>query len=172
MVKSIDENRKLAMPIKSAFYLAWGTGSVFMALSQGSGELIWWPYLVGKYGLSFIFLLLPASLLQYPVTYAISRYSVLTGESIFRGFFRYNKYLTFIVWLLFTISFLWFGAYVTAGATALADLLPKVYSEDKLNVYLWSILSIFIYFSLLFIGRSVYSKIEFFMKVISLITFT
>jgi hypothetical protein len=59
-----------------------------MALAQGSGELIWWPFMIAKYGLTFLFLLVPACLLQYPLTIEIGRYTLLTGESIFHGFFR------------------------------------------------------------------------------------
>jgi hypothetical protein len=170
MENNFSTVRPLLKPSRSAIFLAFGTGSVFMALSQGSGELIWWPYIVGKYGLAFVFFLLPACLLQYPITYGICRYSVLTGESIFRGLFRYNKYLTFAVWILFTLSFLWFGAYATAGATALAELFPPIFNDNSSNVYFWAIISIIVYFSFLFIGRGVYSKIEFFMKFVAVIT--
>ncbi len=31
-----------------------GPGLVWAGLSQGSGELIWWPYIVTKYGLFFL----------------------------------------------------------------------------------------------------------------------
>ncbi len=154
----------------SAVGLAFGTGSVFMALSQGSGELIWWPYLVGKYGLAFIFFLLPSCLLQYPVTFGICRYSILTGESIFRGFYRFSRPLTFILWILFSFSFIWFGAYATAGATALVELLPDPFPDPKRNVYLWALVSVAIYFSLLFIGGGVYKKIEFIMKIVAVVT--
>ena len=85
---------------------ALGPGVIFMALAQGSGELIWWPYIIAKYGLSFLFLLLPACLLQFPVTYEIGRYTVLTGESIFQGFIRLNRYFAFFLWILMTLSFL------------------------------------------------------------------
>ena len=39
---------------------------MWLALAQGSGELIWWPFMVSKYGLWFLFLLVPACLLQWP----------------------------------------------------------------------------------------------------------
>lgn len=154
----------------SLFGLAFGTGSVFMALSQGSGELIWWPYLVGKYGLAFMCLLLPACLLQYPFTFGICRYSVLTGESIFRGFFRYSKWLTAILWILFTFSFIWFGAYATAGATALVELLPSPFVDAKSNTYFWALVTIAIYFGCLFKGGGVYRKIEGMMKFVAVVT--
>src|SRR4029453_3170157 len=101
---------------------ALGPRVIFMALAQGSGELIWWPYIIAKYGLSFLFLLLPAFLLQFPVTYEIGRYTVLTGESIFQGFIRLNRGFAFFLWILMTISFLWFGAFAAAGGTSLAAL--------------------------------------------------
>lgn len=81
-----------------------------MALAQGSGELIWWPYIIAKYGLAFLFLLIPACLLQFPLTFEIGRYTVLTGEGVFTGFFRLNKTFGLILYVMLTISFLWFGA--------------------------------------------------------------
>ena len=40
----------------SAHAQSLGSGVIFMALAQDSGELIWWPYIIAKYGLSFLFL--------------------------------------------------------------------------------------------------------------------
>jgi Mn2+/Fe2+ NRAMP family transporter len=85
---------------------ALGPGIVWMALAQGSGELIWWPYIVAKYGLTFLFLLIPACLLQYPLTVEIGRYTLLTGESIFQGFIRLNRWFGIFLWILMTLSFL------------------------------------------------------------------
>ena len=59
-----------------------GPGIVWMALAQGSGELVWWPYIIAKYGLGFLFLLIPACLLQYPVNYEIGRYTLLAAAYI------------------------------------------------------------------------------------------
>lgn len=39
------------MPPFTGWLVALGPGIVWMALAQGSGELIWWPYLIAKYGL-------------------------------------------------------------------------------------------------------------------------
>ncbi|MBI5379827.1 MAG: hypothetical protein HZA23_06690 [Nitrospirae bacterium] len=50
------------------WWAALGPGVVWMALAQGSGELIWWPFIIAKYGLAFLFLLIPACLLRYPLT--------------------------------------------------------------------------------------------------------
>ncbi|MBC7224490.1 MAG: hypothetical protein H5T59_09510 [Anaerolineae bacterium] len=37
-----------------------GPGVIWASLAQGSGELIWWPYLTAKYGAAFLGILLPA----------------------------------------------------------------------------------------------------------------
>ncbi len=77
-----------------------------MALAQGSGELIWWPYIVAKYGLVFLFLLLPACLLQFSIVYELGRYTMLTGKSVFQGFIRLNRHFALVLWLLMILSFM------------------------------------------------------------------
>ena len=90
--------KKAPLPPLPSLPKALGPGVIFMALAQGSGELIFWPYTIAKYGLGFLFLLLPACLLQFPVIYEIGRYTLLTGESIFRGFIRLNRHFAFFLW--------------------------------------------------------------------------
>ncbi len=99
-----------------------GPGVIFVALAQGSGELIWWPYIITKYGLIFLFLLLPACLLQFSIVYELGRYTMLTGKSVFQGFTWLNRYFALVLWLLMTLSFLWFGVFATAGGTSIASL--------------------------------------------------
>lgn len=67
---------------------ALGPGVVWMARAQGSGESIWWPYIIARYGLGLLFLLIPACLLQYPVNYEIGRYTLLTFAFIYVQFGR------------------------------------------------------------------------------------
>ena len=114
--------KRAPLPPLINWFSALGPGVIFMALAQGSGELILWPYIIAKYGLSFLFLLLPACLLQFPVIYEIGRYTLLTGESIFQGFIRLNRFFALALWILMTLSFLWFGAFAAAGGTSLAAL--------------------------------------------------
>jgi len=147
-----------------------GPGLVWMALAQGSGELIWWPLIVAKYGLAFLFLLIPACLLQFPLTFEIGRYTVLTGEGIFRGFFRLNKVFGILLWVLFTISFLWFGAFATAGGTAIAALtqFPPSWTP-KARTLLWAQSSIVVFTIAILYAKVVYRLIEWVMKIVALI---
>ncbi|MEO0531322.1 MAG: Nramp family divalent metal transporter [Planctomycetota bacterium] len=145
-----------------------GPGLVWMALAQGSGELIWWPYLVAKYGLAFLFLLIPACFLQLPLTFEIGRYTLLTGEGIFRGFFRLSRTFGVLLWLLFTVSFFWFGAFASAGGTAIATLtdFPGGWSPRGQTLF-WAQSSIVLFTLALVSARRVYVLIEAVMKVVA-----
>ena len=148
-----------------------GPGVVWMALAQGSGELIWWPYIVAKYGLTFLWLLLPACLLQYPLTYSIGYYTLATGESIFQGFVRLNRFFALFLWILMTISFLWFGAFASAGGTALAELTDFPWGwSDRGKTLFWAYLSMAIFLVAILLSRVVYNLIERFMEFVALIT--
>ncbi len=138
-----------------------GPGIVWMALAQGSGELIWWPYIIAKYGLGFLFLLLPACLLQYPLTFEIGRYTLATGESVWAGFARLNRVFAVALWILMAVSFLWFGAFASAGGTALAALtgFPAGCSL-KTQCLFWAYVSIAVFFLALVFSRIIYSLIE------------
>ncbi|UJR83150.1 Nramp family divalent metal transporter [Sandaracinus amylolyticus] len=148
-----------------------GPGLVWMALAQGSGELIWWPYIVAKYGLAFLFLLVPACLLQFPVTFEIARYTLLTGEGILRGFIRLHRTFGIALWVLFTISFLWFGAFASAGGTAIAALteFPRDWSQSARSLF-WAQLSIVVFTIALLWARRTYRLIESFMKIVAAVS--
>jgi hypothetical protein len=49
---------------------------------------------------SFLFLLIPACLLQWPLMFEIGRYTTLTGESIWQGFIRLHPLYALPLWLL------------------------------------------------------------------------
>ena len=142
-----------------------------MALAQGSGELIFWPYLVAKYGLGFVFLLIPACLLQWPLTFEIGRYTAVTGESIWQGFIRLHPLFALPLWMLMTISFLWFGAFASAGGTALAALthLPAGWSLRGQSLF-WGYATIALFLTGLLLARVLYRFIERFMVAAALFT--
>ena len=159
------------VPSFPGFFAVLGPGIIWMALAQGSGELIWWPYLIAKYGLTFLFLLVPACLLQYPLTVEIGRYTMLTGESIFHGFIRLHRGLGIFLWILMTVSFLWFGAFASAGGTALAALtnFPAGWGQRGQTLF-WGYTSIAIFFIAIVLSRVIYVLIERVMKCVAVIT--
>lgn len=160
-----------SIPVFPGFWAVLGPGVIWMALAQGSGELIWWPYLIAKYGLTFLFLLIPACLLQYPLTVEIGRYTLLTGESIFHGFIRLHRGLGIFLWILMTLSFLWFGAFAAAGGTALAALthFPSEWGQRGQTLF-WGYISIAVFFTAIVLSRVIYVLIERVMKFVAVIT--
>lgn len=167
----LDHYKKANFPGLSGLLATLGPGVVWMALAQGSGELIWWPYIIAKYGLTFLFLLLPACLLQYPLTYSIGFYTLVTGESIFQGFIRLNRFLALFLWILMSLSFLWFGAFASAGGTALAALtnFPAGWGQRGQTLF-WAYLSILIFLIAITFSRVIYNLIEKFMMFIAILT--
>lgn len=167
----LPDYKKKPFPSFPGILAVMGPGIVWMALAQGSGELIWWPYIVAKYGHGFLFLLIPACFLQYPLNYHIARYTVLTGESILQGFLRLNRYFALFLWILMSISFLWLGAFVSAGGTAISALtnFPHGWSQ-KAQTLFWSYLTIPVFVSALLFSRIIYKTIESVMFFIAIIT--
>ncbi len=159
------------LPAFPGWLAALGPGVVWMALAQGSGELIWWPYLMAKYGLGFLCLLIPACLLQYIVTFEIGRYTAMTGESIWQGFVRLSPAFAFGLWILMLISFLWFGAFASAGGTALAELTHWPAGLDaKGRSLFWAGVSIALFVFALLSRRKTYHLIEKVMWFVSIST--
>ena len=167
----LPQYKSAPLPPLPGLWRALGPGVIFMALAQGSGELIFWPYIIAKYGLAFLFLLLPACLLQFPIIYEIGRYTLLTGESIFQGFLRLNRYFAFFLWILMTLSFLWFGAFAAAGGTSLAALtdLPSGWSRQHQTLF-WAYVSMATFLVAILLSRVVYRLIEVFMWCVALFT--
>ena len=160
-----------ALPEFPGWWLALGPGIIWMALAQGSGELIWWPYIIAKYGLTFLCLLIPACLLQYPLSVEIGRYTMLTGESIFHGFIRLNRTFGIFLWLLMSLSFLWFGAFASAGGTALAALshFPEGWSQKDQTLF-WGYATIAVFVLAIVFSKVIYKLIENFMRIVALTT--
>jgi Mn2+/Fe2+ NRAMP family transporter len=153
---------KLAtLPAYAGFLAYMGPGIMFAPLAQGSGELIWWPYLTAKYGAVFLGLLIAASLLQYWYNLEICRYVVVTGETPMTGFTRMARWYAWVFWIGVFIENAWFGAYASAGGTALAALtsFPAGWTLRGQSLF-WGYLTIAIYVAVLVLGSVAYTWVE------------
>jgi hypothetical protein len=156
-------------------YLGWlaffGPGAIYAATAQGSGELVFWPLLVASFGAAFIGLLLPACALQYPVTIEIGRYTVTTGETMFLGFQRVNRFFAILMWIMLFLVYLWFGGYASGAAGGLVQLtgFPGFLSDDGQTLF-WSYLIIGVFSLVVIFGRVIYPIIEKIMMAVTAIT--
>ncbi|MBI3988972.1 MAG: Nramp family divalent metal transporter, partial [candidate division NC10 bacterium] len=158
---ALDPLKLAVIPAFVGVFAYVGPGILWAALAQGSGELIWWPYLTAKYGAAFLGLLIPASLLQYWVNIEICRYVVATGENPLTGFTRMARWFTYTVMVGIIIENAWFGAYSAAGGTALASLtgFPVGWSPKGQSLF-WGYATIGIYLFALVFGKVVYNIVE------------
>ncbi len=92
-----------------------------LGLGLGSGELILWPYLTANYGLGIIWGAIMGITMQWFINMEISRYTLVTGESVFVGLSRKMGRIIPIWFLISTIiPWMWPGI-VLSGAKLLAD---------------------------------------------------
>jgi Mn2+/Fe2+ NRAMP family transporter len=159
------------MPVFAGLFIYIGPGILWAALAQGSGELIWWPYLTAKYGAAFLGLLIPAALLQYWLNIELCRYTVLTGETPMTGFTRIGRWFAWLCWVGVFIENIWFGAYASAGGTALAALtgFPDGWTPRAQSLF-WGYLTIAIYLFALVFSKVAYTLVEKFSMVVVAIT--
>ncbi|MBU1130239.1 Nramp family divalent metal transporter [Patescibacteria group bacterium] len=177
--KSGDKkNRKSKILIKDlpkvgSLWVLLGPAFVWAATAQGSGELIWWPYLVARYGKAFLFLLLPFALIQFFVNREISKFTAVTGEGIWRGFLSIGKLYALPLFLFCFVNFLWFGGYATAGGSSLYEVLkwPSGISI-KTGSLLWAYVLVVVFSIALLLSKVIYKFIENVMKVVTVITIT
>ncbi len=148
-----------------------GPGIVWAALAQGTGELIFWPAITAKYGAWFLWLIIPASLMQFGASVEIGRYTIITGETIFTGFTRLRPVAAGLLWAGMLAATLWFGAFASAGGTALATLtnFPPGW-DDRARTIFWAEATVAVFFCVLVGSRYVYGFIERFMMAVAAIS--
>ena len=159
------------LPKMPGLWLMLGPAFVWAAIAQGSGELIWWPYFAAKYGLAFVGLLLPASLIQFFINREVSRYTAITGKGIWSGFLSLGGLFAYPLFLLCFVNFLWLGGYASAGGTALFDLtsFPAGFS-DRGGTLFWAYVLMIGFSGVFLFSKIIYKSLENFMKIVSAIT--
>jgi len=106
-----------------------GPSFILLGLGLGSGELILWPYLAANFGLGIIWGAAIGITLQFFLNTEISRYTLVTGESVFMGLFRKLKIFSPIWFILSTlIPWMWPGI-IAASATLFSASLGISYNK-------------------------------------------
>ncbi len=149
-----------------------GPGLVWAGLSQGSGELIWWPYMVTKYGLFFVGWLIVWAFLQYWYNQEIGRYTVATGESIFEGWHRVHHILGWFMLIMAVVFYSWVGGYLGGAASALATItgFPGGWSFAAQGQF-WSTVLIIILYIIMLLGPVAYRVVEVIESIAALASF-
>ncbi len=100
------------------WFSAIGPGVIALGVSIGSGEFLLGPAAFVKYGLSLLWVVGVAALLQTLLNVELMRYTLATGEPVFTGFMRTRPHSTFWAWFYSILYFLQMGWPGWAGAAA------------------------------------------------------
>lgn len=165
-----DIKRIVDLPRPRHWMYLLGPAFVWAATAQGSGELIWWPYLVARYGKAFLFLLLPAAIIQFFVNREVSRYTAITGKGIWRGFVSLGKWYALPLFILCFVNFLWFGGYATAGGSSLYEVVQWPAWGEKWGSLFWGYILVGFFSLAILTSKVIYKLIEVVMKVVTAIT--
>jgi hypothetical protein len=100
------------------WFSAIGPGVIVLGVSIGSGEFLLGPAAFVKHGLSLLWVVGVASVLQTLLNVELMRYTLATGEPVFTGFMRTRPSSTFWAWFYSIAYFLQMGWPGWAGAAA------------------------------------------------------
>ncbi|HSE16161.1 MAG TPA: Nramp family divalent metal transporter [Pyrinomonadaceae bacterium] len=114
----MDELPRAPRPRGLGWFSAIGPGVIALGVSIGSGEFLLGPAAFVKYGLSLLWIVGVAALLQTLLNVELMRYTMATGEPIFTGFMRTRPHATFWAWFYAALYFLQMGWPGWAGAAA------------------------------------------------------
>ncbi len=100
------------------WFSAVGPGVIALGASIGSGEFLLGPAAFVKYGLSMLWIVGVAAVLQTLLNVEVMRYTLATGEPVITGFMRTRPHSTFWAWFYALLYFLQMGWPGWAGAAA------------------------------------------------------
>lgn len=136
-----------------------GVGVVITGLAMGTGELVMWPYLVSKNGLSILWMALLGIVAQVFINMEVARHVIATGESFFTSSARIIKSIP-IFWLISAIIlYIWPG-----WASATGTILSALFGFG--NYIIWGWICLALVLLLTFAGRSAYDFLEKILKII------
>jgi hypothetical protein len=147
------------------WFNAIGPGVIALGVSIGSGEFLLGPAAFVKYGLSLLWVVGVAALLQTLLNVELMRYTMATGEPIFTGFMRVRPHSTFWAWFYSILYFLqmgwpgWAGAAAGAAFFLIARRLPA--SDEAGTVYAIGVGLFLLCGLVLMVGRRIERTLEY-----------
>ena len=126
-----------------------GPGIILAAAAIGSGELILTPRAGALYGMSIAWVIVLSIVYKMTLTVGLARYTIATGEDIFRGFSRLPGPRFWFVWilsLLFLIGAVGYSGIALACGSALYALFPS------LSMVQWAVVVVILGYALLLGG--------------------
>src|SRR5688500_630392 len=141
-----------------------GPGVIILGVSIGSGEFLLGPTAFVRNGLSLLWVVGIAVLLQTIFNTELMRYTLATGEPVFTGFMRTRPSSTFWVWVYAVLYFLQVGwpAWAGTAAGAIFFLFTKrlAGAPDSNTIYLIGVGTFLVCVVILSVGRRIERTLE------------
>ncbi|WP_254545900.1 Nramp family divalent metal transporter [Halomarina pelagica] len=99
-----------------------GPSAIMLGASLGSGETLFWPLLVAQHGWALYWAFFVGVLTQFVVNTEIQRWTLATGESIFRAYDRVHPYWPWFFLVAGFVSLGWPGWAASAAKIGAAGL--------------------------------------------------
>lgn len=147
-----------ALPEAPSLKKALGVGIVITGLAMGTGELIIWPRLIVKGGLSILWLALLGVAAQVFLNMEIARHVIATGESFFTSSARVLKRIPFFWLFAALVLYVWPG-----WASATGTILSALFGFGSHVIWGWASLALVLI--LAFSGKYAYDILEKMLKV-------
>jgi hypothetical protein len=121
-----------------------GPSAIMLGASLGSGETLFWPGLVAKYGWALYWAFWVGVLTQFVLNTEIQRWTLATGESIFRAFGRVHRAWPLVFLAMGFVSLGWPGWAASAARVGALGLGLGTFEVAVLGVSLagWRALGI------------------------------
>ncbi|MFB6093813.1 MAG: Nramp family divalent metal transporter [Halanaeroarchaeum sp.] len=121
-----------------------GPSAIMLGASLGSGETLFWPFIVAQNGWGIYWAFLVGVITQYFVNTEIQRFTLATGESVFRAFERVSAPFVWLFLLGGLLSLGWPGWAASAAQVAAVGLGfgQGVVAVAGLTFPLWKVIAI------------------------------
>lgn len=153
-----------------------GPAIILLAFGQATGELIHWPYLAVRYQYYFLYLLIPACIMQYPILYFLGRHTVISGESYLSLLTKSQKSFAILTWVVFFITTIWISSYTNSGGIGIVKFANKFFNlsldEKSWGDYIAICINTIFFAVLVFSKRGTYQIVSRSMQVIALLSFS
>jgi hypothetical protein len=141
-----------------------GPGVIVLGVSIGSGEFLLGPAAFVRHGLSLLWVVGVAVLLQTIFNTELMRYTLATGEPVFTGFMRTRPSSTFWAWVYSVLYFLQVGwpawAGTAAGAIFFLYMRRLPTAADATTIYLVGVVTFLVCVAILSVGRRIERTLE------------
>lgn len=99
-----------------------GPSAIMLGASLGSGETLFWPVLVAQHGWALYWAFFIGVITQFFINTEIQRWTLATGESVFRAYERIHRFWPFLFLFMGFVSLGWPGWAASAAKVSAVGL--------------------------------------------------